>query len=374
MHYKSLQAQPPLTYEQAELVLQFRELMVRLAYLTRFYIVERITGLGDIDVTRDALARLPIEVNELARTVPGFTGDFTQISLNYIMGLEALLDAMIEGNAAQADESIRQLYRLAHENAAYLAEINPNWDQSTWQDIFSTYIQYLVAQVLAIETGDYNRALDIFDSMVESALERGDYYAAGLVPLLPAEGETIPIAYLNMIKDFRKIFTERTYLTRFYIVSIIVGLGDAEYILQRLNALPGRMREKFELIFGDEIAREIEDLFLLYVVEMERLMGSIVSGDNEQVEVELARSRALGDMIAAYLSNINPYWDEGEWKEIFSSWIDYELQHAYELQSQSYVDAMETFRALMDTSLRAADYLAQGFYSYILINEEEAAQ
>ncbi|MDD2218202.1 MAG: hypothetical protein PHW03_02950 [Eubacteriales bacterium] len=374
MYYKSLQTQPPLTYEQAELVIRFRKIMVRLAYLTRFYIIARLTEFGDINVIKDELSRIAVETNELARTVPEFTGNFTQIALNYITGLAGLVDAMIAGDSAQADESIRQLYRLSNENAAYLAEINPNWDKSTWQNIFSEYIQLLVAEVIAIQAGDYNKALDVFNSMIDNSLERGNYYAAGLIPFLPNEGEKISAAYFNMIKDFRKIYTERVYLTRFYIVSKIAGLGDAQYVAQRLNALPGRMKEKFELIFGNKVANKMQDLLLVYVIERERLIDAIISGDEDSIETELARSRELVDEMAAYLSGINPYWSEAEWKDIFYLIIELEMRQTYQARSEEYLDAAQTFKDLMDASLRAADYFAQGFYQYTLMNNGAVAE
>lgn len=163
-------------------------------------------------------------------------------------------------------------------------------------------------------------------------------------------------------------------MTRFYIVSKIAGLGDAQYVAQRLNALPGRMKEKFELIFGNKVANKMQDLLLVYVIERERLIDAIISGDEDSIETELARSRELVDEMAAYLSGINPYWSEAEWKDIFYLIIELEMRQTYQARSEEYLDAAQTFKDLMDASLRAADYFAQGFYQYTLMNNGAVAE
>lgn len=377
MQYKSMQMQQPLSYEQAELMNRFRVLMSQFAYLSRFYIVERINNLGDPTATLEELLKIPKELNELAASIPGFTVDFVPITLGYIGGLQELIDAMIAGDDAQADRSIQELYAISDQNAAYLAGVSPYWDEEKWKSIFYRFIEAVVAEVIAVETGENSKALDIFDTMMESAYQRADYYAQGFIPFLTEDQSQIPFAYFNMIQDFRSIETEWAYLTRLYMGAKIVGIGDAEYaalIAQRLYALPPRMAEKFKLIMGEEAAKELLNLLSIYVVILEGIINAIASGDQAGVEAQTEQAYKFASQLAAYLATINPYWDETEAKELLFSLIELVLQEGYNFQTKEYVASMQTFKELLNASLAIGDFFATGLYQYTLIAAEQAPE
>lgn len=367
MHYKSMQIPPPLTYEQAALINDFRVLMSRLAYLSRFYIVARVTGVGNPETIIEQLLRIPRELNELAATIPGFTVDFVPITSSYIDGLQQLIDAMLAGDEARADESIRELYNISNRNAAYLAGVSPYWNEETWRNIFYNFITAVVSEVIAIQSRDFNRALDVFDTMIQSAYQRGDYYAQGFIPFLTGDQAQIPIAYLNMIQDFRSIHTEWAYLTRFYIVSRISQFGNTEYVLQRLYALPATMQGKFKLILGNEIATRIFDYLLIYLAKLERLVGAILSGDQEEIDAQMADAYRYAAQVAAYLSGANPYWDEAEGRALFTSLADAVLRESTELQRQGSPEEMASFEDFLNISLQIADYFSEGLFRYALL-------
>lgn len=368
MYYNSLQLPQPLTYEQANIINGFRVLMSQLTYLFRFYIVEEsVAGLGDPQDTINELMKLPLRGNELIESITGIEADFTPITESYIMGIKNLIDAMLSGDNKKADESIRQLYKIADENAKYLTEISPYWNEEKWRDLFYTLNEQLVAQVIAIQTGDNNKALDIFATAMEEALKRADYYAEGFIHLLPDEQQQIPTAYFNMIKDFRSQRTEWTYLTRFYIVARIAGLADEGYVTQRFYELIRRMKEKFELVLGTEIANEILNLFSIYTIRMQELLNAILSGDQAAIEVQMNEFRQYEDTVAAYLGSINPYWDETVWKELLNTSAELTIEESYDFYRKDYAAAMQTFEELLYSSLAIGDYFALGLYQYALM-------
>ncbi len=78
---------------------------------------------------------------------------------------------------------------------------------------------------------------------MQTALTIGDYYAEGFINLLPEDRRRIPDAYYNMVKDFRQIGTEWAYLTWFYMVTRIVGLGDDQDVTQKFYELGFSIRQ-----------------------------------------------------------------------------------------------------------------------------------
>lgn len=368
MNCGSLQMQSPLTYEQANIINKFRILMSQWTYLFRFYIIEEcITCLGNPQDTINEIRKLPLKGNEIIKNIDGIEGDFTPITEAYITGVKNLIDGMLSKDQKKADESIRQLYEIADQNAKYLAQLSPYWDEEKWRDLFYTLNRDLVAQVIAVQTGDYNKSLDVFESSMEKALERADYYAEGIIHLLPEDQQQIPITYFNMIKDFRKIRTEWTYLTRLYIDAKIVGLGDEAYVTQKFYELLLRMENKFELILGAEIANEIVNLLSIYTIRIGELINAILSGDEAAIEVQANELHQYKDNLAVYLGSINPYWDEAEWKELFDTSVELIIKESYEFYRKDYIAATKTFEELLYSSLAIGDYFALGLYQYALM-------
>lgn len=357
-----------LSYDQANLINGFRILMSKLAYLTRFYIVESITGIGDKELTYQAFLKLPEEGDQLVKATTGLDFDFTPVTLRYINGLKNLIDGMVSGDQAKSDESIQQLYQVSDQNAHYLAQLSPYWDEATWQGIFYRYNSDLVAEVLAIKNGDYNKALDIFQVMMQEAMIRGDYYAEGFIHLLPEDQQQIPPAYFNMIKDFRQISTEWTYLSRFYMVARITGLGNEKYVTERFYALTSRMKEKFELILGTEQANNVLNLTSIYTIRLEELITAVLSGDQAAIDAKVNEVYQSTDELAAYLSSINPYWNVEKWEELLHTYIGFLVEVSTALQKKNYLDFLQTFEKLLYSALAIGDYYALGLYQYATMN------
>jgi HD-GYP domain-containing protein (c-di-GMP phosphodiesterase class II) len=91
MNCEALVRYDSLTTEQAEIILQLDALMSRLAYLTRFYIIGRITELLDEEAIIQEFLKLPAQAKELTQNITGEAVDFTPVTETYIMGLGALL-------------------------------------------------------------------------------------------------------------------------------------------------------------------------------------------------------------------------------------------------------------------------------------------
>jgi|GEM_PF-986436 len=282
----------------------------------------------------------------------------------YLAELKNLIDGMISGDQAKADESVRRLYERSDQDAEYLAQLNPIWDAGKWKDIFYRYNRDLVAEIIAIRSGDFDEALNIFESLMDISYIGGDYYAEGFIHLLPEDQPQIPIAYLNMIKDLRDIGTERSYLTRFYMVAKVVGLFGDINVTQKLFKLMSRLKEKFELVMGTEAAEELLRLLSMYVIRLEGLIDAILSGDEANIVAKTGEVDQFTGELAAFLGSINPYWDEAKWNELFTRSAGLVVEQSYNFQRKEDVEAMKNFERFLYSSLAIDDYFALGLYQY----------
>lgn len=361
---------PSFSYEQANLISEFRFLISKITYLFRFYIVESITGIGNPEATFSEIYKVPIELNRLAGSLTGTGGstiDFTSITIDYLSEFKNLIDGMISKDQEKANDSIRRLYEISEINAKYLARLSPYWDESKWKDLFYRYNKDLVAEVFAILTGDYSQALDIFQGLMDTGLTIGDYYSEGFINLLPENQRQIPIAYYNMIKDFRQIGTEWAYLTRFYMVTRIVGLGDDRDVTQKFYELILRIKEKIQLILAREVAEKFSNSLLLYMMRIEELVDAILDGDQVSLDAKTNAVYQYGKQLSEYLASINPYWDEAKWQDLFGTFARLIIEQSYSINNKEYIQAMKGFESLLYSALSISDYFALGLFQYTQI-------
>lgn len=239
-----------------------------------------------------------------------------------------------------------------------------------WRKIFYSFNKDVVNEVITVKTGDYIKALDIFDIMMEKALKRGDYYAEGAIHLLPEEGQIIPDVYFNMIKDFRQIQTEWAYLSRLYMVARILGIGDEAHVTQKFYELARRIKEKLELILGKKIADEMINLLSIYVIRLGEMVNAILSGDEGAVLNESRMLHQGAQGLAAYLDSVNPYWEKPKWEELIHLFNSLLLEEAHQLQANDHREGLQTFQELLNASHAIGDYLVFGLYQFTMKPED----
>lgn len=382
MFYQTLQQQNMenrIPIEHAKFIMDFRYRMIKIAYLTRFYIVQNIAKIGNIKGVTDELYKMVELFGQLGESITGkpVPEEILNLLFKYDQRLQELVDAMLSGDPTKADESIKALYQLADEIATALAQYNPYWDKDLLEGFLLDFFKAVVDEVIAVKSGDYNKALDIFDQMVYKAVDLGDYYAEGFLHLAeePHQKGTISLGELNIIKDMKLIFTQFAYLTRFYMVARITNLYEAPYVAQRLYALPVNLHEKTEMILGFFNSQGLLNQLSVYTVTLESLIDAILSGDAKAIEASMNDLYRFADQLADYLAAINPYWSKSKWKELLYTFNNHLIDEASALQSEGTGLSEESeaslpiFEQMLQAALEIGDYLAEGLIQYVTTSE-----
>lgn len=124
------------------------------------------------------------------------------------------------------------------------------------------------------------------------------------------------------------------------------------------------MRDKFELIFGTEIANELSKFLSMYVIKVEGIIDAVLSGEATNMEAQIREVEEFINSFSSYLGSINPYWDEAKWKELFHQTAALIIEQSLNLQREEYSEAMKNFEEFMYSTLAIDDYFAYGLYQY----------
>lgn len=172
-----------VTQEQLELVRKLGQLWQQMAVLTRSLIVSASGNLGDIQVITDRLTTLP---DALAGVLGQYfekqeVSHFKELMQEHIAAISALIIAEKNNDRKTVNQETVFLYDNANRIAAYLASINPFWDQGQWSELLNDYIEMFFADLVARLTNNFTKEIDIFEDFLSQAMKIADYTAQGMM-------------------------------------------------------------------------------------------------------------------------------------------------------------------------------------------------
>ncbi len=145
-----------ITYGQMNIIFQARNLWREFVIWSRVYLISRVAGIGIAEDVFNRIYRIPMEFGDITRLIFGNqAAEVTVQQLSVTVALfRELVDTMIAGNNEAASVLVQDLYKNADERAAYLASINPFWDETQWKYLIYTFYSYSFQEITSILTSD----------------------------------------------------------------------------------------------------------------------------------------------------------------------------------------------------------------------------
>ena len=176
------------TYTSGYLNLIFRARMLwrDMATWLTIYMFSVFGGYGNQKEISDKLYQVPLEYGNVMRLIFGdkLSEDYITLLSNYIIILEYLFQAQMAGDTAAVDEYTKQLYENIDKRAAFLAQINPYWQEGIWKTLLYTFNKMIIEDATTLLSKDYQKNIDVFDSLLTQSSIIGDYFSEGILNYL----------------------------------------------------------------------------------------------------------------------------------------------------------------------------------------------
>lgn len=170
-----------ITYEQMNQIYNIRMFWFESVLWTRAYMLSRYSGIGNAEEVKARLQQVPAEYLDTLEQVFGERIETDlQLLTAYIDLIDALITAQSAGNTEEVDRITRLLYQNADQRAAFLASLNPYWDEDDWRRRLYNNLRSTIEESITFLTGDYARNLDIFSTLLDQAESTSGYFARGL--------------------------------------------------------------------------------------------------------------------------------------------------------------------------------------------------
>lgn len=367
-----------ITYSQMNLIFNIRIAWRRLVTWTRAYQISRYMGIG---TEEELFCRLYHEVQNFSDMIQIIFGrEISRRNAGYLINntiiLRDLISAHLAGDMEAIDRNLARFYQNINENAAFLAEINPYWNENEWRDMLETYLQYTIEEANAFASGTYKEDIQIFDLRTDLSNIMGDIFAKGLYDYITSgqqntaahpEGiECFTLEQVNGIYDIRMFWFELNTWVRNYMLSRYAGIGNTAEVLSRLRRVPEDYVRNLRLFFGDQPAIAALDIQLnQYIDLLDELITAQMEGNTEAIGriTQLLYQNAADR--AASVSQLSPYWDESEWGPRLANSIRGTLDESTTFLTGEYARNLDIFSTLLDLAESTSDYFAQGVINFI---------
>lgn len=180
--------------------------------------------------------------------------------------------------------------------------------------------------------------------------------------------QCITYSQMDLIFNARIFWRRLTTWFRVYIISRFAGIGTAEEAFASLYLESSYFGDMLQFIFGREIANNYTQIMNEYTIGFRDLISAQLAGDTEVVNQAVNRLYQNTEQQAAFLSSINPYLNEAEWRTMMQTYLRYTIDEANAFVSGNYSKDIETFDSLTALTNRMGDVFTQAMYDYITSN------
>ncbi len=176
-----------ISRSEVDLMNRMRNLWEQHAFWTKIAVTSLVMKLPNEEATVNRLLRNP---RDFARTLNSYYGSATALMFQDLLTehLELaakMINELLAGDTAQAEETKRQWYKNADAIANFLGSINPNWSKMEWRQLFYKHLEQIQDLVAALMNKNYVAAVNITDELEAHALVMADTMAKGIIKQFP---------------------------------------------------------------------------------------------------------------------------------------------------------------------------------------------
>jgi hypothetical protein len=186
-------------------------------------------------------------------------------------------------------------------------------------------------------------------------------------------GGYITYGQMNIINDFRMLWTEIAIWLRSFMVSTITEFSDAKAISNRLYRIANDFKDKLQPFFGMEVAQNIQQLLLWYIINMQTMITALYYKDPVTVDNAVTSLYRISDELADYLASINPYWSKNQWVSLLNGLNEMIIAEEVALIGSEYEKEIDIRDRIFRQARLLGDYMAAGVMHY-LVPEEHPIQ
>lgn len=369
-----------ITYSQMSLIFNMRIFWRRLATWTRIYIISRYLGIGTAEESFGRLYIENLDSGDMLRLLfsRSISDRYSQLLNQFSIGIRELITSQIQGNFDAVRQNIDRLLQNADQTAAFLASINPYFNETEWRNLLITYLQDTMQEANLFASEDYRMNIEYFDRLMALANTMGDSFAQAMYDYitsgaqstndLPPQDSQRCLTYeqMNLIFSIMMFWFDLINWVRAFMLSKYRGVGDEDEVYARLQQATTDFINNLKQFFGETPGvNELQLELNAYIDLIDSLITAQKADNTELIDlITMQLYQNAGDL-AASISSINPYWDQNEWRTRLYNNLRSTLDESAMFLTEDFARNLDIFNTLMNQAEYSSDYFAQGLLPYV---------
>ncbi len=172
--------------------------------------------------------------------------------------------------------------------------------------------------------------------------------------------EYISYDQMNVLVSIQKLWFKLGVLARTYINAAVYNTPNLQSVSTSLLDLPQEAYNLFILFYGPDIAENIKGLLFDFIATMIEVIDNKTYGDKTLSDLKIIQWYQNADKLSSYLSRINVYWDEEQWKYLLYQYIRLTIN---QIESAMNVDNQverQIYTAIENLNFIIANYMGRG--------------
>jgi hypothetical protein len=184
------------------------------------------------------------------------------------------------------------------------------------------------------------------------------YYAS--YPDQPTNNEDGENNLMDLSCYISMLWYEHVAWTRMAVVALLNNLPETELVLQRLLRNATDFAEALTPFYGEEAAQEFAGLFSDHITIAAELVRAAQSGDTAAYEAIEQRWYDNADLIAEFLSGINPSWSQEDWSAMLDEHLALLSENIAAMIAQNFEESINGFDDIVMQAQEMAEMMAEG--------------
>jgi hypothetical protein len=171
------------------LIFRGRMLWRDMATWLSMYMFALYGGYPNLQALADQIYKIPLDYGNVMKLIFGgrVSDDYINLVSQYVIILEYLFYYQMIGDQNAASSFTQQLYQNIDQRAAFLAQINPYWQENIWRSLLTTFNNTILEESTALLTHEYVKSVDILNNLLSQSTIIGDYFSEGILQYLQSQ-------------------------------------------------------------------------------------------------------------------------------------------------------------------------------------------
>lgn len=181
-----------------------------------------------------------------------------------------------------------------------------------------------------------------------------------LLTILPETNYYVTYELMNTIINYQRAWSEFSTWMRNFMYSTVNNSPDLAAVTNRLYSTQTDFYNLFRVFYGPEVSQYFVNLILSFITSATNVITGVTNHDQEAVNASTVQWYQNADTLAAFLAQINPFWDERQWKNLFYQYIAMSNQAIISTVGSNFEQEIAINNRLQDLTYILGSYMARG--------------